>query len=323
MFSMRVAAASLLFAAAAEADVCKPLQLYASLPLTTDGEARRLYVPVEIAGKPMRLILDTGAHASFLTDKVVQELGLDVLPAPVRSYGLTGTYTEKMATAPMKLGQLSFQRVQFMVTPENFWAGEPDVAGLLGANLLSRYDLSLDLANAKLEILSQDHCPDHVIYWPAEAYSKVPFELNNSGNIVITVKLDGHPLQAILDTGATNSTLTIRKARGLYGLNPGDAETPQSGILNGDRNLITYNHTFKTLDFDGIAVANPNIVLIPDVISEKLSHTATGSRIPDRDSAVDSPMLLGMNIIRHMHLYIAYKEKMLYFTPASKPAATQ
>jgi hypothetical protein len=31
-------------------------------------------------------------------------------------------------------------------------------------------------------------------------------------------------------------------------------------------------------------------------------------------------MILGMDILHHLHLYIAYKEKKLYITPASAPA---
>jgi hypothetical protein len=30
-------------------------------------------------------------------------------------------------------------------------------------------------------------------------------------------------------------------------------------------------------------------------------------------------MLIGMDILSHLHLYIAYKERKLYITPASTP----
>jgi hypothetical protein len=33
-------------------------------------------------------------------------------------------------------------------------------------------------------------------------------------------------------------------------------------------------------------------------------------------------MLIGMNILRHLHIYIAYKEHKLYITPAGTPTAT-
>jgi hypothetical protein len=42
--------------------------------------------------------------------------------------------------------------------------------------------------------------------------------------------------------------------------------------------------------------------------------------IPDRESKVGASgpkMLLGMNVLRHLHLYIAYGEHKLYVTPAT------
>ena len=32
-------------------------------------------------------------------------------------------------------------------------------------------------------------------------------------------------------------------------------------------------------------------------------------------------MLIGMNVLRHLHIYIAYKEQKIYITPAGAPAA--
>ena len=34
-------------------------------------------------------------------------------------------------------------------------------------------------------------------------------------------------------------------------------------------------------------------------------------------------MLLGMNVLRHFHIYIAFKEKKLYITPAGVPAQSE
>jgi hypothetical protein len=31
-------------------------------------------------------------------------------------------------------------------------------------------------------------------------------------------------------------------------------------------------------------------------------------------------MLIGMNVLRHLHIYVAYKEQKIYITPAGAPA---
>ncbi|GAA0536770.1 putative aspartyl protease [Rhizomicrobium palustre] len=304
---------------AAEAEDCKPLKMLASIPLKTNDDLTRLYVPVEIAGKPTHMILDTGASSTVITKKIADDDGLLLTDAPIKLYGLTGRYTDKKATAPLKLGRIAFDNVQFMVDPQEW--DSADVAGLLGANVLSLFDVSIDPANKKLDILSQEHCPHNVIYWPAAGYSEIPIERMDGHALTIEVKLDGKPILAQIDTGAPNSTIFINTAVKNYGVKPGDAETPKHGILNGDENLTTYSHTFKTLDFDGVAVNNPQLRLIPDKISEPLTYIPTGSRIGQKLDGAKPEMLIGMNILRHMHLYIAYKENAIYFTPASPPPA--
>ena len=60
-----------------------------------------------------------------------------------------------------------------------------------------------------------------------------------------------------------------------------------------------YRYPFKSLTFGGVAIDNPDIVLVPDA----------QSRFPGGHRFV-----LGMNILRRLHLYIAYREKKLYVT---------
>jgi hypothetical protein len=45
-----------------------------------------------------------------------------------------------------------------------------------------------------------------------------------------------------------------------------------------------------------------------------------GTRIREPDTEQGLPqVLIGMDILRHLHLYIAYREQKLYITPASAP----
>jgi hypothetical protein len=48
-----------------------------------------------------------------------------------------------------------------------------------------------------------------------------------------------------------------------------------------------------------------------------------GSRLPVGDTEIGlGDMLLGMDILHHLHVYIAYKEEKLYLTAAVPPAAS-
>ena len=66
--------------------------------------------------------------------------------------------------------------------------------------------------------------------------------------------------------------------------------------------------------FTGVAVSNPQLVVMPDLIRRRLSNAISGeeSHMPD--------IILGMDILRHLHVYVAYKERKLYISPADAPS---
>jgi hypothetical protein len=77
-----------------------------------------------------------------------------------------------------------------------------------------------------------------------------------------------------------------------------------------------WRHRFKSLSLAGLEVANPEVAIIPDKMSAKLNSWSTGTQM-DKPTFDKPPMLIGMNVLRHLHVYIAYKEKKLYITPAA------
>jgi predicted aspartyl protease len=303
----------------AHAEACKPLQMMGSITLSADANTRRLYVPVEIAGVKKRLLLDTGAAQTEISEATAKELNLPLSAANVRTIGVTGASTDKFTTAETKIGTLGSGKLQFMVSPALNDFDEPDVAGLFGAEILSLFDVSIDPANLKLDLINPDHCADRVIYWPAPAVTKLDLARVRSTALIVNITIDGKLLKAILDTGAYNSTIRIDAAKRLFDIVPGSADTPTSGHLNERADLTTYHHVFKTLAFKGVSVSNPEFDLIPDRFTKEFLQTSADTRIVTADTSVAPDVLLGMNILKHLHLYIAYKARTLYITPADPP----
>lgn len=314
----RIAAATLtavaLMTSATFAADCKPLARYASLKLTTSPDLRQLFVPVEIGGKPLRLQLDTGANVTILNSATADALGLKHHDSPIRMYDLTGKWSEIYVETSFKVGGMFMPKYQFQSSKQFEDPEQPDIVGLLGANFLSVFDLSIDPAGKTLDLVNPDHCPDQVIYWPAKAVAKVPIRATPEGDLIIEIKLDGKPVKAILDTGAASSTLRIHDAERIFNIERGSPDTPSAGVLNGNPNLQTYHHVFKTLEFEGITVNNLDIDLIPDKLSREFTETPTGSHIAVTPEGIAPPMLIGMDILRHTRFYIAYKAKTLYVT---------
>jgi hypothetical protein len=209
--------------------------------------------------------------------------------------------------------------------------GAVDAGGILAANLLHAYDVDFDFASKKFNLLSQKHCDGKVVYWPADAVAAIPITLDSDGHIIVPVTLDGHQLRAMVDSGATGSLLNLEEAKSYFGITPGSADTPVIGSLTGTKGSSTYKHRFSSLALEGLAIGNPTLALIPDLMHNRLgsdqgSSVASGSRIRDPNASAGlGDMILGMDILHKLHVYIAYKEKMLYITPAApaQPVATQ
>jgi predicted aspartyl protease len=311
----------------ASAEECGPLKIVASVDLRMAGDDRAAFVPITLQGQTRYMLLDTGGMMSFITPGTVAELGLEsVKNAQLRFYDVKGNYVDHTTVVPdFAIGDLKGHNVEFVIGPPDMLAGNKDIAGILGPGILRFYDVALDVANRKLTLLTQDHCDGKVIYWKADAVAAITMEIARaSGHIVVPVLLDGRKLNAMIDTGATNSVLNLNAAESDFGLSAKSG--PNMAIVGslGDRgSSIIYRHTFKSLDFEGIAVANPVVDIIPDLEHGRIGRPPpTGTRINDPAAEQGLPdMMIGMDILRHLHLYIAYKEQKLYITPASPSVA--
>lgn len=315
---------------AAQADTtCPPLTLVTSVDMHI-GDDGRVYVPTKIGGTPKSMLVDTGGFFSEITQSAVDELKLDTHHVGLQLIGVAGDTTNVVARAPFVIGNLHADYMDLMVMPSahEFSPDVTDAAGILAPNLLSSYDVDLDFGGRKFNLLSQNHCEGKVVYWPAEAVAVVPFAINSDNHIIIPVSVDGHTFSAVLDTGATNTVLNLEIAKSAFSLVPGNSDTPVRGrLVSSSGPTFTYTHRFGSLSLEGIAVANPQIELIPDLMRNKRMDPKDslegGTRLPDPSRAVSlGDMILGMDILHHLHVYIAYKEKKLYITPATAAAAS-
>ncbi|HEX3982317.1 MAG TPA: pepsin/retropepsin-like aspartic protease family protein [Rhizomicrobium sp.] len=310
---------------------CKQLAIVTSVDLETNKEHDAVYAPVTMEGKPELLQVDTGANLSTITNDIAKDLSLDHEPVNVALIDVNGQISSEAGRVKsFTIGNLHASKVDFIISKSNPWGeGNMEIAGLLGADILTNYDLEIDFGVDKLTLLSPDHCEGKVIYWPAAAVAAVPMTLTRNGDITFTVTLDGKPVTATLDTGAYTTTLGRGYAESTYGLtgtSPGVSVIAALDKSHGSQVLSTH---FKTLTFGddqtgSITVSNPQVDLIANFMgnSGAQQYGTTASRLKSKSQAVTLPdMLLGMNVLRHLHIYIAYGEHKLYITPASAPAA--
>jgi predicted aspartyl protease len=301
---------------------CPPLSIVSSTEITIGADGRA-YVPAEIGGKSKSMLVDTGGFFTEMNQTTADELKLTARHTNLILVGVAGDTTRLAVRTSFKLGNLTADGMDFMVMAGNHELA-PDVAdaaGILAPNLLRTYDLDLDFGGHKMNLISQKHCDGKVIYWPASSVAVVPMRVNPTGHITIPVELDGQHFNAQLDTGASTSVINLDTAKNAFGLSIGSADVPVEGTVGYTR---TYAHRFKSLSLEGIAISNPRLELISDLMRGQLydphANIEGDTRIanPDRETGLGD-MILGMDILHHLHVYIAYKEQKLYITPASAP----
>jgi predicted aspartyl protease len=295
-----------LYPGAASAADCA-LKLISTIPIQLADNDTRVLASVTINGTEKKFLLDTGGAMTQISEAAAEDLKLPILHGDFKMLDIDGNVSTRAAiVGRLGLGQLEDRNAKLPLT--SFRDGG-SVSGLLAANYMGQYDIELDFAGGKMNWFSQDHCPGKVIHWPASAVAALPMLLANN-HLILDVTLDGHPFRAIVDTGASVTTLDMAEAKRVFGLTADDANKG-------------FEHIFQKLSFEGLEVGNPHVVIIPVKVGTKdhANDFVTGSRIRrEDDSPADEPaMLIGMNILSKLHLYIAFGERKIYITPASPP----
>jgi hypothetical protein len=224
---------------------------------------------------------------------------------------------EQTAGLKVGLGKVDIPDLSFLVIPD-VASVDNVLTGMVGMDVLSNYDVELNLAQHWINLFSPDHCEGQVVYW-GEAYLKAPVEINAAGQMLLHATLDGQRIEAMIDTGATHSSLHQRDASWLFGLtpkSPGVVEVGSTHAADGAV-LTAYSAPFKTLEVAGITFQNPEIHILPDARQKgEAGRDSMNARSP-------TPILtLGLNELKRLRIYLALRERMLYLTPAHEDQPT-
>jgi predicted aspartyl protease len=276
---------------------CK-LKLLSAMDFRTQTSGT-ITVPVKVEDKDAYFLVDTGGSTSTIDPFMANKFQMRSKKSDL-VINMVGGYRSDKQVNPkdFAIGPMHSPDLWFFVMPSM----DRQVSGQLAPNLLRNFDLDFDFAGGKLNLFSQDHCPGKVVYWNPDAVAVVPMKIVYDGHIEIPVSVDGKQIPATVDTGASFTMLPMYSARRYLHISPQDPALIQHvQIINGRRTTV-YEYPFKSLAFEGVAVANPYIVIVPD------------------GAAVESDLILGMPTLRQLHLYVAYKENNLYISPAISAA---
>jgi hypothetical protein len=206
--------------------------------------------------------------------------------------------------------------VEFHISP----LPPPGVDGVLSLAMFQRFDIDLNFGSGRFNLFSKDHCAGKVVYWRTPGVAALPF-LTRDNRIVTRVMLEGKELTAVIDTGSPVSLLRFDSAARLFGISPGDPGLKLVGEHHANDRQDVYAHDFKTLSFGTVAIGNPHVLLTRDTILVQGANPnpQTGSLL--RNTVEAQPdMIIGMDVLKMTHLYIALRERVLYVAPGTELA---
>ena len=256
-------------------------------------------VAVSINGREARLLADSGTLYSTLSAAGAARLGLSVSapPEPIMTQGVGGDEPASMTTArSFTLGKASLADVQFIVGG----ISPPGAVGVLGENVLGRFDTEYDFAHGLIRLVRPRDCAHaDLAYWAtARPHSMMAIE-RGAGSIDVprgTAWLNGTAIRVLFDTGATHSLLALRAAE-RAGVRPDSPGVTPGGELHGAgphpiRSWIAPFASFRIGD-------------------EEILHTHL--RVGDLGLG-DTDMLLGADFFLAHHVYISASQQRAYFT---------
>jgi len=198
-----------------------------------------LIVDGAINGRKIGIMLDTGSTLSTILRAAAMRLDLPRQEAKgIRLFDVSGESRVEVALVnEFAIGQTSLKDWRLYVAGENDFAEGIEV--ILGEDFLHKFDVEFDLAHDAVRLFQPKDCDGaSLAYWTRDAAGEVEIESvsDTRPQIVLIVQVNGHPVRAMLDSGAAASVLTKRDAAAV-GVTP---ETP--GVVAAGKSQALGNH---------------------------------------------------------------------------------
>ena len=320
-----------------------------ALPSVADKVALRklpgsdlMTVLVEINGTQKQFLLDFDGDPTEVSEPTVAELHLPHIDRSAVLKAMTGPnalhavffdvkgaetskdFRTRVRVASFTMGDATLHDMQFPVADDRDLGKSEPYDGRLTTSEFPQYDIDFDFGERALSFLTPSSCtdPDQVAYWPHVSVAIVPMTLSG-GKMRVQVTIQGHVIDAVIDTGSARTVMRRDIAELILGLKADTPEMMPAGDLKDGTGMQIYTHTFPQISFGGVTANNvPTLVQVNSMIHKMDRTPILGShaqfladpseRIPD--------LALGMDVLHQLHLYAAFDQNKLYVTPAgNKP----
>jgi tetratricopeptide (TPR) repeat protein len=267
-----------------------PIRMIDSRPIATLG----------LNGTQVPMLLDSGAFFSLLTESIASQLHLPHMSLP---HGMTVEgFTGRLDASLTRVDKVQFlkgeiSRVQFIVGVNEVGGG---AMGVLGRNFLSLLDTEYDLAHGVVRLVnpSRDCTESNLAYWAGDTPVIVaPLEStwNKDTAIRVTTRINGKAVKAILDTGASETSIDLPAA---HRAGIADAAMTPGERVGGGGAGHARSWTAKVDSFE--------------LEGERITHNLL--QVTDTRKDDDTDMLIGLDYFLSHRIYVARSQQKLYAT---------
>jgi predicted aspartyl protease len=270
------------------------------------------FVGLKVNNATLNLLLDTGDFVTALTPEAVQRLALPESNQPrLTMTGIGGAYQAPIVeAADVQYLDHHLSRLPFAVLPDSEFRPDEGTDGLFGANFLSAYDVELDFPEHRMRFYEAAlGCEGAAPGWISGA-TRLPATDAGHQLLLIPVRVNGHKMNALIDTGSEDTSITQSAAAELgvtEAAMRGDDEITEQGLGESSERM----HRFQSITIGGTTFQNP--VLAVDAAPTPLQYSATVaamSALPENHHSID--VILGANFLFRTRLFLAYKHGAVY-----------
>jgi hypothetical protein len=287
------------------------------------SEIGQLLVPVTMAGHDVWMSLALQGGILTLYGAAIANWHLETIPMANGSRYITfnGKQVHDMVHADFTLGGHGFRQWPMIVVPAAdlpvvpSYEGKP-IVGQLAAVILTAVDTELDLAQNRITLFEQVKCGSDAVYWGGSV-TAIHFEFDQTGLLHFPMLLDDQEIQTSLDTSAKASRISSEVTKKFFGFDEHSPDVQSEALPDG-----THSHSYRAMDLSakGLEIKNARIELWPTKICRPDRSVSRLDGIGCTDVYGITPFAIGTDLLKQLHIYIATKEHMIYFTRVDAPA---
>jgi predicted aspartyl protease len=262
-------------------------------------------VSVVLNGQPAKLALDTGSPGTIIGTSAAERLKLIVVSGKqagldgLQVSGLGGRSDAGLSVARrIDLGGAVLENRLLVVLPFDLRGpSSGEVDGLLGMDVLSTFDVELDLKARKGALYAPRNCPSGPPDWGVKVNTVTLLPDGEGHKLRVHATLDGRTTEAIIDTGSTVTYVSTGTAHAVGVTDEAlaaDRMVSVSGVAARDSPFRV--HKFRRLRIGKEAFADPEIPV----------------------GALPLPsvnMMIGMSYLQNRKLWISSASKRVYIGP--------